>query len=757
MVAETSLSPDPRSDPALSLESLRRIDLVCGRFEEAWQSGAPSSLEEGLAGAPAAGLEQSALLRELLALELEYRLRRGEELAIEPYLQRFPAHALLIDLVFREARASLASAPAFLVDHPRYRVLRLLGSGGMGTVYCAEHRVLQRPVALKVINPELLADAAAVERFMREARAAACLNHPNVVAVHDAETAGEGHFLVMEFVAGTDLAQVVRREGPLPVGRACDYIRQAAAGLQHAHEHGMVHRDITPRNLMVADEGQIKVLDFGLAQFVREARSRDPSGAPAALLGSVDFMAPEQAVDPQSADVRADVYGLGCTLWFLLTGRAPFPAATLREKLEAHARQPPPAVESLRGDVPAELSQVIGRMLAKSPADRYQTPREVAAALAPFATSTGAGGGAAPRGRRAWLLAAAGGAACALILAGGWYARWWPWARTTAEPRESTKASRLYQEGLLLLAQRQEKQWRLAIERFEGAVRADAAFTPAQTALADAYNICGDYGWEMADDVFPKAKQAARKALAIDERRAEAHLAMAFALEAYDCDWKGAEAEYLRALKLAPDLPAAHHWYAWFLVQQGQPDKATVHIEEAQRLDPKEIIIVNNVGKIYYLRRRYAQAVERHKYALVLNPDFRKAHRDLGLVYAEMGRLDDALREFGRAKGLTEDGRDLLSGRAYAYARNGHVDTAHRLLAELEPLAAKKPLAYEIATVYAALGEADRAFAWLRRACAEHSASRSGIAVDPRLDGIRRDRRFADLLKLLHLPTVTVK
>ena len=209
----------------------------------------------------------------------------------------------------------------------------------MGTVYCAEHRVLQRPVALKVINPELLADAAAVDRFMREARAAACLNHPNVVAVHDAETAGEGHFLVMEFVAGTDLAQVVRREGPLPVGRACDYIRQAAAGLQHAHEHGMVHRDITPRNLMVADEGQIKVLDFGLAQFVREARSRDPSGAPAALLGSVDFMAPEQAVDPHSADVRADVYGLGCTLFFLLTGRPPFPAATLREKLQAHAEQ----------------------------------------------------------------------------------------------------------------------------------------------------------------------------------------------------------------------------------------------------------------------------------------------------------------------------------------------------------------------------------------------------------------------------------
>jgi Tfp pilus assembly protein PilF len=298
----------------------------------------------------------------------------------------------------------------------------------------------------------------------------------------------------------------------------------------------------------------------------------------------------------------------------------------------------------------------------------------------------------------------------------------------------------------------------MAVDCFRSAVRADATYVPAQTALADAYNLGGDYGWEMADDVFPKAKKAAGKALALDERRADAHLALAFALEAYDCDWKGAESEYLRALQLDPRLANAQHWYAWFLVQQGRPDEAVVHIDKAQLLAPHDVIIVNNVGKIYYLRRRYAQAEEKHKKALELDPHFCKAHHDLGLVYAEMGRLDDAKNEFGRAnKGLTEDDRDLLSGRAYAYARNGHVTIAHRLLAELEPLAAKKPLAYEIATVYAALGEADRAFIWLRRACDEHSASRCGIAVDPRLDGIRRDRRFADLLKLLHLPAVTAK
>ena len=355
----------------------------------------------------------------------------------------------------------------------------------------------------------------------------------------------------------------------------------------------------------------------------------------------------------------------------------------------------------------------------------------------------------------------AGAAACALVLAGGLSAHWWPRPHATAE---SVEANRLYLQGLPLLAQRQEKQWRLAIDRFRRRrCRPDETYVPAQTALADAYNLGGDYGWEMADVVFPKAKKAAAKALAVDERRADAHLALAFALEAYDGDWKGAEAEYLRALQLDPRLANAHHWYAWFLVQQGRPDEAAVHMEKAQSLAPTDVIIVNNVGKIYYLRRRYAEAVEKHKKALELDSHFCKAHRDLGLVYADMGRLEDALRKFGRAKGLTEDGSDVLSGRAYAYARNGHVTTAHRLLAELEPLAGldpkspKKPLAYEIATVYAALGEADRAFAWLRRACAEHSASRGGLAVDPRLDGIRRDRRFAGLLKLLHLPTVTAK
>ena len=165
-----------------------------------------------------------------------------------------------------------APLPPELAAHPRYRVEQLLGAGGMGAVYRAHHLVLGRSVALKVINPALTNRAAAVERFARESRAAARLSHPNIVAAFDAEQAGGTHFLVMEYVEGTDLARLVQEQGPLPVDRACEYVRQCALGLQHAFEQGMVHRDIKPHNLMLTPDGRVKILDFGLARLREEAR-----------------------------------------------------------------------------------------------------------------------------------------------------------------------------------------------------------------------------------------------------------------------------------------------------------------------------------------------------------------------------------------------------------------------------------------------------------------------------------------------------
>ncbi len=281
--------------------------------------------------------------------------------------------------------ATLQSAvPPALADHPRYRVLEVLGEGGMGIVYKAEHRVMKRAVALKVIAAHLVAHPEAVARFRREVEAAARLSHPNIVTAYDAEQAGDCHFLVMELVDGMSLDRVLQRMGPLPVAYTCDFVRQAALGLQHAHEHGMVHRDIKPHNLMLTRQGQVKVLDFGLARFASEngpAASLTECGA---LTGTPDFMSPEQAEDARRADIRSDIYSLGCTLYTLLTGRVPFPGTNFVETVVGHLKNEPSPLTEFRSDLPPELVQVVGRMMAKDPVQRYQTPAEVARALLAF-------------------------------------------------------------------------------------------------------------------------------------------------------------------------------------------------------------------------------------------------------------------------------------------------------------------------------------------------------------------------------------
>jgi putative intracellular protease/amidase/predicted Ser/Thr protein kinase len=288
------------------------------------------------------------------------------------------------------ASGAAAEVPAELAEHPRYRILERIGRGGMGVVYKAEHRLMQRLVALKVINAKYTANPRAVERFRQEVRAAAALAHPHIVIAYDAEQAGKLHFLVMEYVDGVSLAAWVERKGRLPIVQACQFIRQAAQGLQHAHERGMVHRDIKPQNLMLTRKGQVKILDFGLARMARESAEGDNQRAMlltsvGAVMGTPDYMAPEQANDARSADARSDIYSLGCTLYFLLAGRAPFQAGSFTKMLERGVKRLATPLESLRDDVPADLVAVLARMMAAAPAARYQTAAELAQALTPLA------------------------------------------------------------------------------------------------------------------------------------------------------------------------------------------------------------------------------------------------------------------------------------------------------------------------------------------------------------------------------------
>ncbi len=274
--------------------------------------------------------------------------------------------------------------PPELANHPRYRILKELGRGGMGVVYQAEQTMMDRQVAVKVISKALLEHPDALERFHREVRAAAKLTHPNIVIAHDAERVGDLHMLVMEYVEGQSLAQVLQRKGPLAVAHACHFARQAALGLQHAFEHGMVHRDIKPHNLMLTPKGQVKILDFGLAKVASERGKAQGLTTSGAYMGTPDYCAPEQATDARSADIRADIYSLGCTLYCLLAGRPPFDEPSDVLTILAHLEKEPPPLPELHPDVPEELWAVVRRMLAKVPAERYQKPVEVAQALVPF-------------------------------------------------------------------------------------------------------------------------------------------------------------------------------------------------------------------------------------------------------------------------------------------------------------------------------------------------------------------------------------
>ncbi|HEY1861462.1 MAG TPA: protein kinase, partial [Gemmataceae bacterium] len=281
----------------------------------------------------------------------------------------------------------LLSGQTFGLTLGNYRIVDRIGAGGMGVVYKAEHVHMKRVVAVKVLVTEEDRDAVFLQRFSSEMQAMAVLRHPNIVLAFDAgevqvpqEFSKVLRYLVMEYVAGKDLEQQVLDNGPMPIARACDLIRQAASGLRHAHEHGLVHRDIKPSNLILTAQDQVKILDFGLARLCRRRCTEAHT-----MLGTVDYMAPEQAKDARSVDIRADIYSLGGTLYFLLSGHKPFPCdRPVIEELIARQKESPVPIRRHRPDIPLELEAILCQMMALDPNDRYPTPLALITALNTF-------------------------------------------------------------------------------------------------------------------------------------------------------------------------------------------------------------------------------------------------------------------------------------------------------------------------------------------------------------------------------------
>src|SRR5262245_17143857 len=266
----------------------------------------------------------------------------------------------------------------------KYKVLERLGSGGMGQVFLCEHKLMRRRVAVKVLPTAKATDPSSLERFYREARAVAALDHQNIVRAYDIDQDDNLHFLVMEYVDGSSLQDIIRKTGPMNPTRACHYIYWSAIGLKHAHAAGLIHRDIKPGNILVDRQGVVKILDLGLARFFNDDQDLLTKKYDESVLGTADYLAPEQAIDSHTVDGRADIYSLGATFYFLLTGNPPFAEGTVAQKLLWHQTRAPRPVREVRPDVPADVAAVLGKMMSKKTEERYQTPAQLAEALLKF-------------------------------------------------------------------------------------------------------------------------------------------------------------------------------------------------------------------------------------------------------------------------------------------------------------------------------------------------------------------------------------
>lgn len=367
------------------LELLRRSELVekgqlDKALEEIQQQGAPAMLGGGSLAPAVPALDAQAFAEKLIAAKLITPWQRDQ----------------LLDGKYK----------GFYLVGKKYKLLGLLGTGGMSSVYLAEHSKMQRLVAIKHLPPNRVNDSSYLERFYLEARAAAKLDHKNIVRAydidHDQDNGKNNHFLIMEYVEGRDLQSLVKEVGPLDYDMAADYVRQAADGLEHAHHAGLIHRDIKPANLLVDPRGVVKVLDMGLARWEDDTKMASLTITHEEnVLGTADYLAPEQARDSHSVDKRADIYSLGCTLYFLLTGHAPFPEGTLAQRIAKHLNEMPKSIYEDRKDAPPALVDVCLRMMDKRPDARFQSAGEVSQMLSRWLESRGkdfsAGAGGPPK------------------------------------------------------------------------------------------------------------------------------------------------------------------------------------------------------------------------------------------------------------------------------------------------------------------------------------------------------------------------
>ena len=607
----------------------------------------------------------------------------------------------------------------------------------MGEVYRAHDTRLEREVAVKVLPERLAADPDALSRFEREARAIAALSHPNIVSIFDFGREGGVTYFVSELLSGETLRSLLVG-GPLPPNDAVEIATALAEGLAAAHSRGLVHRDLKPENIFRTVDNVTKILDFGLARrdepFLRAGESASPTVAgtvPGTVLGTFGYMSPEQARG-EAADARSDIFAFGCVLYEMLTGERAFGGLTAADALAAVLRDEPRGVRDGTERIPRELRTLIVRCLQKNPADRFPTARDVALALREKVEGA-AGLSEDPRPK---LTGSSG--------VGG---------VRSAVP--NAEAYQLYLKGRYLWNRRPEHGFLDALQLFEKSIEADPSFALSYAGLADCYNVLG--GWESGvlppNEAFLKARTLARRSLEMDDRSAEAHASLGYALFSYDWDFEGAERLLRRAIELDPTYSAAHHWYSHLLLPLGRTGESKSESLVALAIDPRDFIMNAHLAWHHFFAREYDQAIEHaEKLPSIISNHFWSPFFS-GLAYEQKGQLAHAIDRLRQASDRSPDSTYALAALAHAYGLAGDPGQARRMLKELEEKGRSRFVpAYDLAIVNLGLGAIEEALDLLDRSFDERSSWLIHLGVDPRLDPLKEEARFRALIARVGLP-----
>jgi len=610
----------------------------------------------------------------------------------------------------------------------RYRIGRVLGRGGMATVFLADDIRHERQVAVKVLHPTLAA-ALGAELFLAEIRTTARLQHSHILPLHDSGDADGLLFYVMPYVAGGTLRQRINHETPVLLDEAVRIVRDVASALDAAHQRGVIHRDIKPENILLSD-GTALVADFGIALAVSAAAAnRVPMSS--AIFGTRRYMSPEQAAATDSVDCRTDVYALGVVVEEMLT------------------RARTGGVE-----IPDAIDVAIAQARSTSAKDRFVSAGEFAAALERSAAATPASHGARP-GSRNFRRRAAAASLGILILGGSAIAIVDQWRGSTPErrPAASEEAIDLYTQGAAWLDRRTPEGAAKAEQYFKEAIKRDLSFSKAYSGLADTYTFyaIGNIGDYEPNEYFPKASWAADRALALDSNSAEALVARAQVRMFYSQDWPGAEQDLRRSKGLDSGYVLGRGISIVLLEFTGQFDRAVAEARKAVEKDKLTMQASVELGRALFFARRFDDAAVQLSWILERDPTQYRAHLVLGQILAEQHKYDAAVAEMRVAvKGAPESSR-THAFLAYACARSGRIDEA---LSELRALKQKAVHAYvpalDFAVVYAGLGRKDEAFEWLEKALDDHSMR--PYLQDATFDSIRADPRYTALQARLHLP-----